>query len=66
METEILNIEYHKRRLVIKALNKLPTKVRAYKELGITEKQLYRMIKTYEIRKNEKGAYYSEQLKAPA
>lgn len=58
--TEILNIEYNRRQLVIKALNKFPTKVKAYKALGITEKQLYNLIKLYGIKKDEQGVYYSQ------
>lgn len=62
MEQEILNIEYHKRRLIVKALNKLPTKVKAYKALGITEKQLYNLIWRYSIKKDKAGTYYSENV----
>lgn len=60
MQQEILNIEYHKRRLIIKALNQMPTKVKAYKALGITEKQLYNLIWRYSIKKDAAGKYYSE------
>jgi DNA-binding NtrC family response regulator len=56
--TEILNIDYHRRRLVLKALNTLPTKSRARKELGISERQLYRYIQEYGIKKDRKGRYY--------
>jgi len=61
MAEEILNIDYHVRRLVIKALNRFPTKTKAYMALGVPEKQLYNLIKRYEIKKALDGIYYSEQ-----
>lgn len=60
MKQEILNIEYNKRRLLLKALNTMPTKVKAYRALGITEKQLYRMIRQHQITKDSKGVYRSK------
>jgi hypothetical protein len=49
MTDEILNIDYHVRRLVVKALNLFPTKLGASKALGISERQLYTYIKQYDI-----------------
>jgi hypothetical protein len=61
MPEEILNIDYHVRRMVVEALNRFPTKVKAYLALGVTEKQLYNLIKQYEIKKSAEGIYYTEQ-----
>jgi hypothetical protein len=49
MPIETLNIDYHVRRLVVKALNIFPTKIGAAKALGICQRQLYNYIKQYDI-----------------
>lgn len=49
MQSETLNIDYHVRRLVVKALNLFPTKIGAAKALGICERQLYVYIHKYDI-----------------
>lgn len=47
--SENLNIDYHNKRLMIKALNKHPTITLAAKELGISERTLYRWMEEYKI-----------------
>ncbi len=46
---EILNLQYHQRRLTIKALNKAKTKVEAAELLGIPYNQLARYICIFNI-----------------
>jgi len=46
---EKLNIDYHSKRLMLKALNKHPTITKAAEELGISERQLYRWIEEYKV-----------------
>jgi len=47
---EILNIDYHTCRLMVKALNKFRTKAAAAKAMGISERNLYRLKKRYGIK----------------
>jgi len=57
---EILNIEYHRCRLIVKALNTCPTRVIACKELRISDRSLYRLMATYDICKRQKdGTYFA-------
>jgi transcriptional regulator with PAS, ATPase and Fis domain len=49
MTTETLNIDYHNKRLMLKALNKHPTVEQAAKALGISERTLYRWMEEYKI-----------------
>jgi transcriptional regulator with PAS, ATPase and Fis domain len=49
MAEEILNIDYHNKRLMIKALNKHPTVALAAKELGMSERNLYRWMDEYKV-----------------
>jgi transcriptional regulator with PAS, ATPase and Fis domain len=49
MTTETLNIDYHNKRLMLKALNKHPTVEQAAKALGISERTLYRWMDEYKI-----------------
>ena len=46
---EILNIDHHRRILILKALNKAPTYKQAAKLLGISERHIYRWIDQYGI-----------------
>lgn len=62
MPIETLNIEYHTRRLLLKALNSFKTKTKAYMALGVSEKQLYNLIKHHEVYRNEKGIYCSDKI----
>lgn len=48
-EEEILNIDYNIQILCIKALNKFDYKRDAAKALGISERNLYRLIERYNI-----------------
>lgn len=49
---ENLNIDYHVRILVLKALNKVPFKKYARELLGISEKTLFRLIRRFDIKKD--------------
>ena len=49
MAEEILNIEYHTKILVIKALNRSGMSCEAAQLLGISERTLYRYKKQYNI-----------------
>jgi len=53
---EILNMEWHRTQLMVKALNKLPTVEKAAVALGISVRNLHLNIRVYEIewRKKEK------------
>lgn len=64
MQEEILNIEYNRKLLVIKALNKLPSQKYAASRLGISERQLYRLKKIYNIMQVE-GGEWAEIQKIP-
>jgi hypothetical protein len=46
---DILNIEYHTKRLLLKALNKYRYNYEAARELGICERQLYRYKRQYNV-----------------
>ena len=46
---ETLNIDYHHKRLMLKALNKTSTIALAAKELGISERTLIRWMDEYKI-----------------
>lgn len=46
---EILNIDYHRRRLLLKALNKAGNVEDAAKLLGISWRSVYRLKKEYNI-----------------
>ena len=50
MEEEILNIEHHKKRLIIKALNKCRCVMHAADRLGVSYKGLYKMMRRYKVR----------------
>jgi transposase len=48
---EVLNIDYHKARLIIKSLNKSNNFKDAAKLCGIHKRTLYNWIRIYEIKK---------------
>jgi transcriptional regulator with PAS, ATPase and Fis domain len=48
-QVETLNLDYHNKRLMLLALNKHPTVAQAAKELGISERTLYRWMDEYKI-----------------
>lgn len=58
---EILNIDYHKKRLLLKALNRFKTKVEAFQALGISERHFYHLLKEFNIQKNKDGVYFIPQ-----
>lgn len=58
--TEILNIEYHQRRLLLRALNTLPRKADARRATGLPERTFFNMIEYYKIVKKD-GKYISEK-----
>jgi DNA-binding NtrC family response regulator len=59
LENEILNIEYHIVRLILKALNRYPKdKAAAAAALGISKRTLHRRSRQYRISK-EKGMFVS-------
>lgn len=56
MAEEILNIEYHRKVLIIKALNRKSNYIQAAKALGVSKRTLQRHIVIYNIKKVE-GRY---------
>lgn len=58
MENEILNIDYHVKILVLKALNKYNKLSLAYKALGCSEKHLWKLRKKYRIEKSKLTGKY--------
>lgn len=48
-QVENLNLDHHCKVLMLKALNKRPTVALAAKELGISERTLYRWMDEYKI-----------------
>lgn len=65
MDQEILNIEHHVKILVLKALNRTANHSYAAKELGITERTLYRYKKNFGIAFNKpKNFFYFKGDKA--
>ncbi|MFC4261892.1 helix-turn-helix domain-containing protein [Ferruginibacter yonginensis] len=59
LHIEILNIQFHIKRLVLKALNKCKTDAEAAKELGISIRSLYLYKKEFKIIKDSKGQLIS-------
>ena len=67
MDTENLNIEYHKKRLLIKALNKYRYQHLAAGPLGISVRTLMRYINAFDLIKDENGFYRErKQIKKEA
>lgn len=50
MPEEILNLEYHRRRLLLISLNRFRTKTEAWTALGISKHQLYILIEKYNVK----------------
>lgn len=63
MQDEILNIDFHVRRLLLKALNICRTRTEAATALGISTKTLQNKMDVYEVEK-ENGIYISK-MKIP-
>ena len=55
MEQEILNIEYHRVRLIVKSLNLSRDKRDAAQKCGLSVKSLYQYIRIYDIVKENKN-----------
>jgi transcriptional regulator with PAS, ATPase and Fis domain len=49
--SEILNIDHHTKELIVKALNRTSSHEKAAKALGISERNLFRLRKQYNIKK---------------
>jgi hypothetical protein len=59
---EILNIAYHTRDLLLRALNKYPVKTKACKALSVSERTMYNMIEKFEVKQDLSGKYYSNKV----
>lgn len=64
MADEILNIDHHRRILILKALNKAPTVKRAAKLLGISERHIYRWMDRFDIILVDETYTTEEQIKS--
>lgn len=53
-----LNIDYHRRRLLVKALNKARTRKGAAALTGLTERTVYRLIQQYDILQDPRTEQY--------
>ena len=64
MNQETLNIDYHTRRLTVKALNKTDSIEDAAYQLGVHERTLYKWMRIYKIHRDLKTRkyYYLEQI----
>lgn len=61
--SEVLNLEYNRQLLLIKALNKYRFKSHAFRALGITEKQGFNLIKYHEVQfDKEKKTYFANKI----
>lgn len=54
---EILNLDYHRSRLIIKSLNTSKTIKEAAQKCGLTTRTFHTWRKNYSIRKNKEGIY---------
>jgi transposase-like protein len=54
---EILNVDFHRRRLLLKSLNISKTYEEAAKRCGIAKRTLFLWKRNYNIRKNKEGKY---------
>lgn len=59
---EILNLEYHRQLLLIKSLNRHKFKTRAFRALGVSEKQGYNLMKYHEVEWSKDKGYYTEKV----
>lgn len=62
--TDTLNISFHTRRLLIKALNTIKSKKDAATALGISERHIYRLMDMYHVGRDKKTKqyYYTEKI----
>ena len=56
-DADILNIEYHTARLIVKALNKHKDLYKVAFKVGFSERTLYRKIESYQIKRNHEGVF---------
>lgn len=65
--TDTLSLDYHTRRLIVKALNVCKTKNDAAHALGISVRQIYREIRVFDIRQDPKtrNYYYTGKIEKP-
>lgn len=59
---EILNIEYHTQLLLIRALNKHDTKVKAFAALGVSERTGHNLVKYHEVQYDKVRGYYTDKI----
>jgi hypothetical protein len=59
---EILNMDYNKKMLIIKALNSSRTNKIASVKLGVSEKSLYSYTRQYNIKYNKNTQNYEEDV----
>jgi hypothetical protein len=59
---EILNMDYNKKILIIKALNSSRTNKIASVKLGVSEKSLYSYTRQYNIKYNKNTQNYEEDV----
>lgn len=58
---EILNLEFHTRRLLLKALNLTARKADARRATGLSERTFFNLVEYYDIKKGKDGKYYSDK-----
>lgn len=59
--TEILNIDFHRKRLLIKALNKAGSSEKAALLLGVSQRTVVRYKGVYRITRTPEGGYVEKQ-----
>lgn len=62
MNEEILNLDYHRSRLIIKSLNTSKTIKQAAEKCGISCKSLHTWRKNYSIVRNKEGKYERKNI----
>ncbi len=60
-DDEILNIDYHVKKMIIQALNHCEKKIHVISLLGISERTLYRKMHEFKIHKGRDGIYFSTE-----
>lgn len=56
-----LNIEFHTRNYLVRALNRNDTIKEAAYDLGICERSIYKMLARYEVHKRTDGTWYYKE-----
>jgi len=57
---EVLNIQYHRRQLTLKALNKYKSITKAAGAMGLSTRTLHRYIKLFDFKKDIDGSFYQK------